>query len=117
MLFDRYYNCSAASRRRHSISTFITRERSASLASSSKSFKEDLPQGVVHPSNEITHRRAVASISSIDDHSLRHGSFPRKRCNRCTKSEYLSQPVLDFMYAPRGHSSLIVKARTTLGIF
>lgn len=87
----RYYNFAAISNtsaniRRHSISTFITRERSASVASSSRSFKEDFPQAIIHATAEGQAVTASSSVN-IDDHSLRHGSYPRKRCNRCTKSK------------------------------
>lgn len=85
----RYYNFPAISgtnRRRHSISAFTTRERSTSITSSSKSFKEDFPQAVIHATAEGQSVGPSSSVS-IDDHSLRHGSYPRKRCNRCTKSK------------------------------
>nr|XP_023016223.1 uncharacterized protein LOC111505611 [Leptinotarsa decemlineata] len=72
----RYYNFPAVKRngqRRHSISTFVGRERTNSVASSSKSFKEDFPQ------------RENEENIDIDEHSLRHASYPRKRCLRCTR--------------------------------
>ncbi|XP_017787311.1 PREDICTED: phosphoinositide 3-kinase adapter protein 1 [Nicrophorus vespilloides] len=85
----KYYNLTAkagstASRRRHSISSFMDRERSVSIASSSKSYKEELPQATVHATPEGVPVKATTTIP-IDDHSLRHGSYPRKRCNRCTR--------------------------------
>lgn len=46
------------------------RERSSSVAS--KNFKEDFPQ-------------KENDNMDIDEHSLRHASYPRKRCPRCTK--------------------------------
>ena len=77
-----YYNYSpgkASTQRRHSIGTFINRERSSSMASS---FKEDLPQAIVHATSD-----GEATSSLFDDHSLRHASYPRKRCPRCTRGE------------------------------
>ncbi|CAH1970353.1 unnamed protein product [Acanthoscelides obtectus] len=71
----RYYNVSAMKRtnqRRHSIGTFVMKERSNSMVSSTRSFKEDFPQ---------------RERDDIDDHSLRHASFPRKRCSRCTNGK------------------------------
>ncbi|KAF5304250.1 hypothetical protein FQA39_LY09777 [Lamprigera yunnana] len=95
----RYYNLAAIcntdpSIRRHSISTFTTRERSTSATSSSLSFKEDFPQAVVHATVD---GKVVAASSSIniDDHSLRHGSYPRKRCNRCTKKPVTNRIDMD----------------------
>ncbi|KAK4881124.1 hypothetical protein RN001_004443 [Aquatica leii] len=95
----RYYNLTAISNtdpniRRHSISTFTTRERSASVASSSRSFKEDFPQAVVHATVDGKSVAASSSIN-IDDHSLRHGSYPRKRCNRCTKKPISKRVDMD----------------------
>lgn len=66
-----YYNYSP-SKRRHSIGTFINRERTASITNS---FKDDFPQAVINENVEF------------DDHALRHASFPRKRCPRCTRGE------------------------------
>lgn len=79
----RYYNTSALerTRRRHSIGTFMARDRS-SVASSSRSFKEDKPQAVTRDVIEA-HDEATGS-GVIDEHSLRHASYPRKRCTRCT---------------------------------
>ncbi|XP_060526369.1 phosphoinositide 3-kinase adapter protein 1 [Cylas formicarius] len=79
----RYYNFSAAKRiangnispRRHSIGNFSGRDRTNSVASSSKSFREDFSQMVQE--SEVA--------SPIDEHSLRHKSFPRKRCLKCAK--------------------------------
>ncbi|KAF2894493.1 hypothetical protein ILUMI_11693 [Ignelater luminosus] len=96
----RYYNFAAISgngtnRRRHSISAFTTRERSTSIASSSKSFKEDFPQAVIHATAEGQSVGGPSSSVSIDDHSLRHGSYPRKRCNRCTKKPIAKRADMD----------------------
>ncbi|CAG9818091.1 unnamed protein product [Phaedon cochleariae] len=60
----------------HSIGTFVARDRTHSVASSSKSFKEDFPQ-----------RENVNPEADIDEHSLRHASYPRKRCTRCARGE------------------------------
>ncbi|KAF5307318.1 hypothetical protein FQR65_LT07034 [Abscondita terminalis] len=95
----RYYNLTAISNtdpniRRHSISTFTTRERSSSVASSSRSFQEDFPQAVVHATVDGKTVAASSSIN-IDDHSLRHASYPRKRCNRCTKKPILKLDDMD----------------------
>lgn len=89
----KYYNFTAASgqlveHRRHSIGTFMTRERTTSFASSSKSFKDDVPLGMIHATANGDSVKSVASIT-IDDHSLRHGSYPRKRCSRCTRGKSL----------------------------
>ncbi|XP_018564271.1 phosphoinositide 3-kinase adapter protein 1 isoform X2 [Anoplophora glabripennis] len=75
----RYYNLPAAKRnghRRHSIGTFVARDRTYSTASSSRSFKEDFPP---------QEKEGAAKNIDIDDHSLRHASYPRKRCTRCTR--------------------------------
>lgn len=86
----RYYNSSAASSgRRHSIGTFMARDRS-SVASSSKSFKDDRSQAF--GSDVIgDHDGEGSGLGVIDEHSLRHASYPRKRCVRCTggKSIYI----------------------------
>ncbi|XP_064213950.1 phosphoinositide 3-kinase adapter protein 1 isoform X1 [Tribolium castaneum] len=73
-----YYNCSP-SKRRHSIGTFISRERSTSVASSSRSFKDDFPLAIVHATS-------AGDSPIFDDHALRHASYPRKRCPRCTRA-------------------------------
>jgi hypothetical protein len=81
-----YYNYSpskASTQRRHSIGTFIGRERTSSVASSSRSFKEDFPQAIVHATSDGD----SVTPSVFDDHSLRHASYPRKRCPRCTRGE------------------------------
>lgn len=79
-----YYNYSPSrtNPRRHSIGTFMGRERSSSVASSSKSFKEDFPQAIVHATSD-------GDSVIIDDHSLRHASYPRKRCPRCTRGKFI----------------------------
>lgn len=82
-----YYNFNA-NRRRHSIGTFMTRERTTSVASSSKSFKDDsITQAIVHSKLEEERTNPIMSTIAVDDHSLRHGSYPRKRCNRCTRGK------------------------------
>jgi hypothetical protein len=81
-----YYNYSpskASTQRRHSIGTFIGRERTSSVASSSRSFKEDFPQAIVPATSDGD----SVTPSVFDDHSLRHASYPRKRCPRCTRGE------------------------------
>ncbi|KAK5649603.1 hypothetical protein RI129_000632 [Pyrocoelia pectoralis] len=95
----RYYNLASISNtdpniRRHSISTFTSRERSSSVASSSRSFKEDFPQAIVHATGDGKSVTTGSSIN-IDDHSLRHGSYPRKRCNRCTKKPMTKRGDMD----------------------
>ncbi|XP_066146794.1 phosphoinositide 3-kinase adapter protein 1 isoform X1 [Euwallacea fornicatus] len=65
-----------SSPRRHSISTFNSRDRANSVASSSRSFKDDF---------STTMQENAASSSAIDEHSLRHMSYPRKRCLKCSK--------------------------------
>ncbi|KAL1505425.1 hypothetical protein ABEB36_004997 [Hypothenemus hampei] len=90
-LFDdtaRYSNFSALKRvnsnsprnsgspRRHSISAFVARDRTNSVASSTRSFKDDISTSM---------REKAATTSSIDEHSLRHMSYPRKRCLKCSK--------------------------------
>lgn len=85
----KYYNTSVINdRRRHSIGTFMTRDRS-SVASSSKSFKDDRNQ--TFGSDVIDNVEDGSGLGVIDEHSLRHASYPRKRCVRCTggKSIYL----------------------------
>lgn len=84
----RYYNTSVINgRRRHSIGTFMSRDRS-SIASSSKSFKEDRPQAL--GSEVVENVEDVSGLSIIDEHSLRHASYPRKRCIRCTGGKCIS---------------------------
>lgn len=87
----RYYNCSAIKpeQRRHSIGTFMTRERTVSIASSSRSFKDDIPEGIACGDDGLK-----PGGTAIDDHSLRHGSYPRKRCSRCTRGESIKLSVL-----------------------
>lgn len=70
----RYYNFSAmrTEQRRHSIGAFAMRERTVSVASSTRSCKDGADQG---------------KVPEFDDHSLRHGSYPRKRCSRCTRGK------------------------------
>lgn len=78
----RYYNFSAmrAEQRRHSIGAFAMRERTVSVASSTRSCKDGVgDQG---------------KIPEFDDHSLRHGSYPRKRCSRCTRGKSILFYVL-----------------------
>ncbi|KAL3279692.1 hypothetical protein HHI36_017198 [Cryptolaemus montrouzieri] len=87
----RYYNFSAASRR-HSIGAFAARERTTSLSSSMKSFRDELPStsakaDEVDSSIEVAGLVATSGIETIDDHSIRHGSYPRKRCNKCVKGK------------------------------
>lgn len=81
-----YYNFKV-NKRRHSISTFTVRERSTSVASSSKSFKDDMSQAVVHSKLEEERSNPIMRTIAIDDHSLRHASYPRKRCNKCSRGE------------------------------
>ncbi|CAH1099594.1 unnamed protein product [Psylliodes chrysocephalus] len=89
----RYHNFPAfnqTNQRRHSIGTFIVRSRDRTnsgastskavtensvenMSSSTKSFKEDFPF------------RDGEMNAVIDDHSIRHASYPRKRCIKCTK--------------------------------
>lgn len=79
----KYYNFAAsapdAQQRRHSIGSFLTRDRTVSFNSSSKSVKDDVTDDIipVHTAFKDSTR------AGIDAHSLRHGSYPRKRCNRC----------------------------------
>lgn len=85
----KYYNTSAINgRRRHSIGTFMARDRS-SIASSSKSFKDD--RSPAFGSDVTDHVDDGSGLGVIDEHSLRHASYPRKRCIRCTggKSIYI----------------------------
>lgn len=83
----KYYNYSVVKptgQRRHSMGTFMERERSSSVTSSLKSFKEDFPQGIIHATSDGDSVGA-SSIVNIDEHALRHGSYPRKRCSKCTR--------------------------------
>lgn len=88
-------------RRRHSIGTFMGRERTISVASSTRSFKDDFPStctaaaaaAAMSSSRDMTDTcqasgRLSGSNSSviIDEHTLRHGSYPRKRCTKCVVS-------------------------------
>lgn len=88
----RYYNLTAkhgntvANRRRHSIGTVMARERSVSVTSSNASFKDDFPQVIIHATADGN--TVGANSVPIDDHSMRHSSYPRKRCNRCTRGEW-----------------------------
>ncbi|XP_030756776.1 phosphoinositide 3-kinase adapter protein 1 isoform X2 [Sitophilus oryzae] len=66
-----------SSPRRHSVGTFSARDRTNSVASSSKSFKDDFSQ--------MVQETDVMAASAIDEHSLRHMSYPRKRCVKCSK--------------------------------
>lgn len=68
-----------SSPRRHSIGNFNTRDRANSVASSSRSFKDDF---------STTMQENAASTSAIDEHSLRHMSYPRKRCLKCSKGKF-----------------------------
>lgn len=78
----KYYNTSAINgKRRHSIGTFMARDRN-SVASSSKSFKDDRSQAF--GSDVIDNVDDGSGLGVIDEHSLRHASYPRKRCARCT---------------------------------
>lgn len=84
----RYYNLTSTSsdQRRHSIGTFMTRDRSTSFASA-RSFKDEVPSALIHATASGDSVKSVAASVTIDDHSLRHGSYPRKRCSRCTRSK------------------------------
>ncbi|XP_050293910.1 uncharacterized protein LOC126734365 isoform X2 [Anthonomus grandis grandis] len=68
--------------RRHSVGTFSTSRDS--VASSARSFKDDFTPMM---------QENVASTSAIDEHSLRHMSYPRKRCLKCTKGTLQKQPT------------------------
>lgn len=82
----KYYNLSPSREtgRRHSIGTYLMheRERALSIASSSKSCREELPEATVHATvdGEIV---KPASINLEVEHPRRNGSS-RRRCNRCT---------------------------------
>ncbi|XP_044760954.1 uncharacterized protein LOC123318407 [Coccinella septempunctata] len=86
----RYYNCSAGSRRQ-SVGSFSARDRAASVSSSLRSFREEAPC----PSRvdegdcaiDISGMMATSPVDVIDDHAIRHGSFPRKRCSKCVKAD------------------------------
>ena len=92
----KYYNFSAAGgnngRRRHSIgTTMIARERTLSVPSSGNAeFGEDFPQTVVihsEANGSVVLGSVTSPITVVDDHSMRHSSYPRKRCNRCTRGK------------------------------
>ncbi|CAG9772639.1 unnamed protein product [Ceutorhynchus assimilis] len=70
--------------RRHSIGTFGNRDRTNSVASSARSFKDDFSSMM---------QESVATTSAIDEHSLRHMSYPRKRCLKCSKGTLSKQPA------------------------
>lgn len=79
----KYYNFAASAseskQRRHSVGGFLTRDRTVSFtSSSSKSVKDDVTEDMIQAAYKDSGRAA-----GIDAHSLRHGSYPRKRCNRC----------------------------------
>lgn len=84
----RYYTKNAKTtsngQRRHSIGTFMGRERSESVASR-RSFREDFPQAIIHATSDGDSVDEASLI--VDDHALRHASYPRKRCPRCTRGE------------------------------
>lgn len=83
----RYYNLNVVDQRRHSIGTFMTRDRSTSFASA-RSFKDDVPSALIHATASGDSVKSMAASVTIDDHSLRHGSYPRKRCSRCTRGKF-----------------------------
>lgn len=96
----KYYNLTTkngnpvSNRRRHSIGTVMARERSVSVTSSNASFKDDFPQVVIHATAD---GNAVgANPIPIDDHSMRHSSYPRKRCIRCTRGKSIL-----FLFKPK----------------
>ncbi|XP_076257684.1 DBB domain-containing protein stumps isoform X2 [Rhynchophorus ferrugineus] len=72
-----------SSPRRQSVGNYGARDRTNSVASSSKSFKDDFPQ--------MLQESDVAGTSAIDEHSLRHMSYPRKRCLKCSKGTLSKQ--------------------------
>nr|XP_022904988.1 uncharacterized protein LOC111417055 isoform X1 [Onthophagus taurus]XP_022904989.1 uncharacterized protein LOC111417055 isoform X1 [Onthophagus taurus] len=72
------YSNLSVTRRRHSIGTVMARERTAS----SPSFKED-PHVVIHATPDGNAIPSNNSSFAFDDHSMRHSSYPRKRCVRC----------------------------------
>ncbi|KAF7271520.1 hypothetical protein GWI33_015595 [Rhynchophorus ferrugineus] len=69
-----------SSPRRQSVGNYGARDRTNSVASSSKSFKDDFSQ--------MLQESDVAGTSAIDEHSLRHMSYPRKRCLKCSKGKW-----------------------------
>lgn len=83
----RYYNLSSSDQRRHSIGTFMTRDRSTSFASG-RSFRDEVPSALIHATASGDSVKSVAASVTIDDHSLRHGSYPRNRCSRCTRGKF-----------------------------
>lgn len=82
----KYYNLSAnrEAGRRHSIGTYLVqeRERALSIASSSKSFREEVPQATVHATLDGDIVKS-ASITLEVEQPRRPGSY-RRRCNHCT---------------------------------
>lgn len=78
--YERYHNFSAINRsnqRRHSIGTFIVNATDDPVQK---------PNEIIQPSN--TSSKVVNDTvhrDDLDDHSIRHASFPRKRCIQCTK--------------------------------
>lgn len=85
----RYYNFNSSNNRRHSIGTFsngVVRERTNSVASNSgRSLRDDFTHngGMVEGAS-TTGGGNLNSAIGIDEHSLRHGSYPRKRCLKCS---------------------------------
>ncbi|KAK9871114.1 hypothetical protein WA026_011398 [Henosepilachna vigintioctopunctata] len=94
----RYYNMSAGNRR-HSLGAIASRERTSSLPSSLKSFPEELAVNSTKvDSMEVPGLVATSSGPEvIDDHSIRHGSYPRKRCNKCVKEAPTTAPARGYI--------------------
>lgn len=86
----RYYNCSAGSRR-HSVGSFAARDRAASVSSSMRSFREEMPSSSrvedVDCAVDLSGMVEPSPVDVIDDHSIRHGSYPGKRCSKCIKGK------------------------------
>lgn len=81
----KYYNVSASREngRRHSVGTYLLqeRDRALSVASSSKSCREDVPQATVHATLEGDAVKP-ASVSS-ESELARSTRSSRRRCTRC----------------------------------
>ncbi|XP_045478573.1 phosphoinositide 3-kinase adapter protein 1 isoform X1 [Harmonia axyridis] len=94
----RYYNCSGGNRR-HSVGSYAARDRTTSVSSSMRSFREEMPSSSkvdeVDCSVEISGMMATSPVDVIDDHSIRHGSYPRKRCNKCIKGTASKRANMD----------------------
>ncbi|KAK9877610.1 hypothetical protein WA026_019280 [Henosepilachna vigintioctopunctata] len=78
----------SAGNKRHSLGAIASRERTTSLPSSLKSFPEELTVKL----DEIA---TSSGPEVIDDNSIRHGSYPRKRCNKCVKGTALKRANME----------------------